>query len=57
MKIHYQTKNGEEKFLDNVIHLQNVDNEHLIVTFANGNEITLNICGLEGVFDPSVVER
>ena len=55
MKIHYQNSKGEERFIDGVIHLQNVDDEHLTALFENGKELTLNIRGIEGVVDSSVL--
>ena len=55
MKIHYQNSREEERFIDGVVHLQNVDNEHLTALLENGKELTLNIRGVEGIVDSSVV--
>ena len=48
MKIHYQNSRGEERFIDGVVHLQNVDNEHLTALLENGKELTLHIRGKDG---------
>ncbi|MFA5307690.1 MAG: hypothetical protein WC365_09635 [Candidatus Babeliales bacterium] len=54
MKIHYQNIRGEEKFLDSVIHIQNVDNETLEITFSNGRTATLMVAGVEGIYDETI---
>ena len=57
MKIHYQNSRGEERFIDGVIHLQNVDDDHFTALMENGKELTLRVAGIEGVVDSSVLKK
>ena len=57
MKIHYLNSKGQERFIDGVIHLQNVDNEHFIALMENGKELALRVGGIEGVVDSSVIKE
>jgi len=41
MIIHYQNRNGEEKFIRNVIHLQNIDNDIFEALMKNGKTLML----------------
>ena len=50
MIIHYQNGNGEEKFISDVIHLQNVDNRIFITSMKNGAELTLLVERIEGIY-------
>lgn len=50
MTIHYQNGNGEEKFISDVIHLQNVDNRIFIASMKNGAELTLLVERIEGIY-------
>lgn len=50
MIIHYQNGNGEEKFISDVIHLQNVDNRIFIASMKNGAELTLLVERIEGIY-------
>lgn len=50
MIIHYQNGNGEEKFISDVIHLQNVNNRIFIASMKNGAELTLLIERIEGIY-------
>lgn len=57
MVIHYQTADGTEKFIKNVLHLQNIDNEVWAALLSNGKELTLLTERIEAVvedefFDP-----
>lgn len=51
MKIHYLNAKGEEIFIGNIIHLQNVDNYTWIATTKSGKELTLRTERIEGVAD------
>ena len=51
MKIHYQNIRGEEKFLERVLHIQNINNESLEITFENGKNATIRVAGVEGIYD------
>jgi len=51
MKIHYQNKNGEEKFIDNVVHLQNLDNETFEALLSNQKVIYLKVSRIEGIYN------
>lgn len=57
MKIHYLNSKGEEVFLDEVIHLQNVDNLTWIATTKSGKELTLLTERIEGIADLAKAER
>lgn len=57
MKIHYQNSRGEEQFIDGVMHLQNVDDEHFTALMKNGKELTLRVAGIEGIVDSSVLKE
>ena len=57
MKIHYCNGKGQERFIDGVIHLQNVDNEHFTALMENGCELTLRADRIEGICDSSVIEE
>ena len=57
MKIHYQNSRKEERFIDGVIHLQNVDDEHFNALMENGKELTLRVSGIEGIVDSSVLQE
>jgi hypothetical protein len=50
MKIHYQNIHKEEKFIDNVVHIQNLDNEIFEVLLENGKTLTLRVEGIEGIY-------
>ena len=51
MRIHYLNAKGEEVFIDNVIHLQNVDNYTWTATTKSGKELTLKTDRIEGIAD------
>ncbi len=55
MKIHYLNLKGQEQFIDGVIHLQNVDDEHFTALMENGKEHKLRVSGIEGIVDSSVL--
>ena len=57
MKIHYLNLKGDQRFIDGVIHLQNVENEHFTALMENGKELTLRVSGIEGIVDSSVLEK
>ena len=57
MKIHYQNALGLERFIDGVVHLQNVDNEHFTALMEDGRELTLRVSGIEGILDSSVLKE
>ena len=57
MKIHYLNLQGEQTFIDKVIHLQNVDNEHFLALLDSGKELSLRVGGIEGIVDSSVIEE
>lgn len=50
MIIHYQNGNGEEKFISDVIHLQNVDDRIFIASMKNGAELTRLVERIEGIY-------
>ena len=50
MKIHYKNKEGQEKMISNIIHLQNVNNRLFVSTNNNGKEYILNVVGIEGIY-------
>lgn len=50
MTIHYQNGNGEEKFISDVIYLQNVDDRIFIASMKNGAELTLLVERIEGIY-------
>lgn len=50
MTIHYLNGENVERFITNVIHLQNIDNDTWSATFENGKEITLLAFRIEGVY-------
>lgn len=50
MTIHYQNGNGEERFISDVIHLQNVDDRVFIASMKNGAELTLLVERIEGIY-------
>lgn len=51
MKIHYHNAKGEETFIDDVIHLQNVDNYTWVALLKGGKELTLRTDRIEGIAD------
>jgi len=51
MKIHYQNIHGKEKFIDNVIHIQNIDNEKFEVLLNSEKTLTIRVSGIEGIYD------
>ena len=51
MKIHYQNIHSEEKFIDNVLHIQNIDNEHFEVLLSGGKTLIIRVAGIEGIYD------
>ena len=57
MKIHYQNSRGEERFIDGVLHLQNIDNERFTALLESGKELTLSVAGIEGVADSAVLKE
>ena len=57
MKIHYQNSRGEERFIDGVLHLQNVDNVRFTALLESGKELTLSVAGIEGVVDSAVLKE
>jgi predicted transcriptional regulator len=50
MKIHYQNIHKEERFIENVIHIQNLDNEIFEALLENGKTLTLRVEGIEGIY-------
>lgn len=54
MKIHYQNRLGEEKFIDNVIHLQNIDNETFEALLPEERTLILRVSGIKGIYDGTV---
>jgi hypothetical protein len=50
MKIHYQNIRKEERFIENVVHIQNLDNEIFEVLLENGKTLTLRVEGIEGIY-------
>ena len=50
MIVHYLNSKGEEKFIDGVVHLQNVDNSIFIASMESGGELKLRISGIEGIY-------
>lgn len=57
MRIHYLNAKGEEVFIDNVIHLQNVDNYTWIATTKRGKGLTLRTDHIEGIADIHELEE
>lgn len=55
MKVHYMNGMNEEKFIDNVAHLQNVDNNIFIATLTNGKDLTLCVNRIEGIADTTLL--
>jgi hypothetical protein len=55
MKIHYLNSNKEEKFLDNIMHLQNVDNRTWDALTKDGKELTLLTERIEGIADTGLI--
>lgn len=51
MVIHYLNSKGEEKLINGVIHLQNVDNSIFIAFTESGAELKLRISGIKGIYD------
>ncbi len=56
MKIHYLNKRGQEKIIDGVIHLQNVDDFVFRALMRDGSELTLRVSGIEGIADMAELE-
>lgn len=50
MKIHYLNRDGKEKFLTNIIHLQNIDDKTFIATLKDGKEYSLKVSRIEGIY-------
>ena len=50
MIIHYQNVHKEERFIKNVVHIQNLDNEIFEVLLENGKMLTLRVEGIEGIY-------
>lgn len=50
MIIHYQNRNGEEKFIRNVIHLQNVGGGEFVALFEGEKTLTLLVDRIEGIY-------
>lgn len=57
MKIHYLNAKGEEVFIDNIMHLQNVDNYTWIAATKSGKELTLRTERIEGIADMSILKE
>lgn len=51
MKIHYLNLKGEEKMLDGIVHLQNVDNQTFHALTKSGRELSLHVDRIEGIAD------
>ena len=50
MIIHYQNRNGEEKFIRNVIHLQNIDNNVFEALLEGEKTLILRVNRIEGIY-------
>jgi len=50
MIIHYQNRNGEEKFIRNVIHLQNIDNNVFEALLEGEKTLILRVDRIEGIY-------
>lgn len=50
MKIHYLNRDGKERFLNNIIHLQNIDDENFLATLNDGTEYMLKVSRIEGIY-------
>ena len=57
MKIHYLNAKGDEKFIDNIMHLQNVDNYTWIATTKSGKELTLKTERIEAIVDMNEINK
>ena len=57
MKIHYLNAKGEEIFIDNVVHLQNIDNYTWEATTKSGKELILKTERIEGIIDLDLAKR
>lgn len=57
MKIHYLNAKGQEKFIDGVVHLQNIDNYTFRALMRDGAELTLRVSGIEGIVDMTELEK
>lgn len=57
MKIHYLNAKGEEVFIDNIMHLQNVDNYTWVAATKSGKELTLRTERIEGIADMGILEE
>ena len=57
MKIHYLNAQGEENFINGIIHLQNIDNYTWIATTKSGKELTLKTERIEGIADMSILKE
>lgn len=57
MKIHYLNGKGEEVFLTNIMHIQNVDNGIFIAVLRNGKELTLSIDRIEGIYQEKYEDK
>jgi hypothetical protein len=50
MTIHYQNAQHEEKFINNIVHVQNLDNETFEALLENGKTLTLRAERIEGIY-------
>lgn len=50
MKVHYLNRDGKERFLNNIIHLQNIDDENFLATLNDGTEYNLKVSRIEGIY-------
>ena len=57
MKIHYLNAKGEEVIIDNIMHLQNIDNYTWIAATKNGKELTLKTERIEGIADMGILKE
>lgn len=54
MKVHYKNFEGKEEFIENVIHIQNLDDRRMELLLEDGKEFILLIENIEGIYDSSV---
>lgn len=50
MTIHYQNAQGEERFIKDVIHIQNINNEDIEVYCESGKTLNMKWYRVEGVY-------
>lgn len=56
MTVHYENAKGEEKFIKNVLHLQNIDNDTWAALLADGQtELTLLTTRIEAIIDDKII--